>query len=242
MEETAVVIVRTFITFITLLIYTRMLGKQQMSNLSFFDYITGITIGSIGAGLATDLTGKAWGHWVGLSTFILITFLLQMITLKNRRLSKMVDSEAIIVVQDGKILEGNLNKVRVKKDELMILLRQKAVFDLTQVEYALLESNGSLSILLKQQYRPLTLKDLHIHTRKLHLTTEVIYDGEVLTQNLKEREKDEGWLRAELKKRDVESLDDITYAAILPDNSLYIDLKQDSLKDHADISDYDNQD
>lgn len=111
-----VVIVRSIISFFSLLIYTRILGKQQMGNLSYFDYINGITIGSIAGTLATDLSSKGWVHFVGLTTFIVITFMLQYITIKSRYISKVVDSEPTIVIQNGKMLEQSLSRMRVKSD------------------------------------------------------------------------------------------------------------------------------
>lgn len=231
MEETAVVVVRAIITFFSLLIYTRILGKQQMGNLSFFDYINGITIGSIGASLATDLSTKAWVHWVGLTTFILIALGLQFGTLKNRNLSKVVTSDPIVVIQQAKILEKNLNKMRVTKDELMVLLRQKDIFDITQVEFAILEPNGKVSVLLKSEFRPVTNYDMDHHVPKSNLTVDVVYDGIILQKNLEQRKKDVDWLYEQIKKQGTQKVKDIAYAGILPNNKLYIDLFEDKISD-----------
>ncbi len=234
MEETLVAVVRAVITFFTLLIFTRMLGKQQVGNLSFFDYINGITIGSMAASLATDLGTRAWLHFVGLATFVFIAFFMQIITIKSRRLSKIIDSEPTIVIQKGKILEENLAKMRVKKDELMVLLRQKGFFDITHAEYALLEPNGQLSVMPREDFRPITPGDYQLLTKKLQLMSEVVVDGQVLKQNLKERNKDEQWLKEEIKRLGVEDIKDISYAALLPDGTLYIDRYQDGLEDQSD--------
>jgi uncharacterized membrane protein YcaP (DUF421 family) len=238
MEETLVVMVRAFITFFTLLIYTRILGKQQMGNLSFFDYITGITIGSIGANLATDLASKAWVHWVGLSTFIGITLCLQYATLKSRYFSKVVDSEPTIVIQEGKILEDNLSKLRVKYDELMVLLRQKEVFEIPKVKYAILEPNGKLSVLLKGEHQPLTPKDIAISPQKSNIVTEVIYDGILIKQNLEQRNVTEEWLVQKLAEKGIQSFKEVSFAAVLPNGTLYVDLYHDGVGNNADISDY----
>ena len=188
MEETVVVVVRAMIAFFTLLIYTRLLGKQQMGNLTYFDYINGITIGSIGGTVATDLSSKAWVHWVGLTVFIVLTFAFQWSTLKSRYFAKMVDGEPTVVIQHGKILEQNLSSIRVKFDELMMLLRQKNIFDVTQVEYAILEPDGNLSVLPKAEYLPLTPKDMHIPVSPSRLVTELIMDGVIAEQNLRTAE------------------------------------------------------
>lgn len=226
-NETIVVIVRATITFFTLLIYTRMLGKQQMSNLTFFDYINGITIGSIGGGLATDLTMKAWVHWVGLTTFIALTFLMQIITLNSRHWAKIADSEPVLVIRDGQILEKSIRNMRVKKDEIMLLLREKGVFDLTHAAYAFLEPNGQLSVLLKEEYRPVTPKDLHLPVKPIQPMTEVIYEGNILYANLTKLGKDEEWLNEQITQKGASKVSEVSYAAILPNGSFYVDLLND---------------
>ncbi len=238
MEETLVVIVRSVIAFVVLLIYTRVLGKQQMSNLSYFDYINGITIGSIAGTLATDLSAKGWIHFVGLTVFVLITLLFQYVTLKNRYFSKAVDAEPTVVIQNGKILEKSLSQMRVKYDELMILLRQKNIFNHTQVAYAILEPNGNLSVMPKAEYQSLTPNDMKIPVSPAELMTELIMDGVLLEQNLKQKNKDMKWLQGELQKQGIDDVKKIAFAAILPNGELYIDQFEDGISQKADISDY----
>lgn len=237
MEETWVVAVRAIIAFLTLIIYTRVLGKQQMGNLTYFDYINGITIGSIAGTFATDLSSKAWIHFVALTIFTIITIIFQYITLKNRTISKLMDSDPTLVIQNGKILEQNLHKMRVKFDELTMMLRQKDVFDITTLDYAILEPDGSLSVVLKPENQPVTAKDMHMHPPKNKLMTEIIIDGKLIKQNLEERNKDTNWLSEQLKKQKV-TVQDIAFAAILPNDKLYIDLFKDKITEKIDMGDY----
>ncbi|OME83831.1 hypothetical protein BK122_09230 [Paenibacillus pabuli] len=237
MEETWVVAVRSIIAFLTLIIYTRVLGKQQMGNLTYFDYINGITIGSIAGTFATDLSSKAWIHFVALTIFTIITIIFQYITLKNRTISKLMDSDPTLIIQNGKILEQNLSKMRVKFDELTMMLRQKDVFDITTLDYAILEPDGSLSVVLKPENQPVTAKDMHMHPPKNKLMTEIIIDGLLIKQNLEERNKDTNWLSEQLKKQKV-TIQDIAFAAILPNDKLYIDLFKDKITEKIDMGDY----
>ncbi|MFK0521932.1 DUF421 domain-containing protein [Paenibacillus illinoisensis] len=237
MEETWVVAVRSIIAFLTLIIYTRVLGKQQMGNLTYFDYINGITIGSIAGTFATDLSSKAWIHFVALTIFTIITIIFQYITLKNRMISKLMDSDPTVVIQNGKILEQNLHKMRVKFDELTMMLRQKDVFDITTLDYAILEPDGSLSVILKPENQPVTAKDMHMHPPKSKLMTELIIDGVLIKQNLKERNKDMNWLTEQLKKKNI-TIQDIAFAAILPNDKLYVDLFEDQFSEKTDMGDY----
>ncbi|KAJ3198429.1 hypothetical protein HK101_004199 [Irineochytrium annulatum] len=237
MEETWVVAVRSIIAFLTLIIYTRVLGKQQMGNLTYFDYINGITIGSIAGTFATDLSSKAWIHFVALTIFTIITIIFQYITLKNRTISKLMDSDPTLIIQNGKILEQNLSKMRVKFDELTMMLRQKDVFDITTLDYAILEPDGSLSVVLKPENQPVTAKDMHMHPPKSKLMTEIIIDGLLIKQNLEERNKDINWLSEQLKKQKI-TIQDIAFAAILPNDKLYVDLFKDKITDKIDMGDY----
>ncbi|MDQ0655876.1 MULTISPECIES: DUF421 domain-containing protein [unclassified Paenibacillus] len=237
MEETWVVAVRSIIAFLTLIIYTRVLGKQQMGNLTYFDYINGITIGSIAGTFATDLSSKAWIHFVALTIFTIITIIFQYITLKNRTISKLMDSDPTLIIQNGKILEQNLSKMRVKFDELTMMLRQKDVFDITTLDYAILEPDGSLSVVLKPENQPVTAKDMHMHPPKSKLMTEIIIDGLLIKQNLEERNKDINWLSEQLKKQKI-TIQDIAFAAILPNDKLYVDLFEDKITEKIDMGDY----
>lgn len=237
-DETLVVVVRSIITFFSLLIYTRLLGKQQMGNLSYFDYINGITIGSVAGTLATDLSSKAWVHWVGLTVFILLTFLFQFLTMKSRFFSKVVDSEPTVVMQNGKILEQNIKKMRIRHDEIMMLLRQKNIFDPTHVEFAILESDGNISVLPKAEYQPVTPNDMQIPVKPANITTEIIIDGRILEQNLRQRKKDLHWLRLQLQACGVSEVKEVSFAAILPNDMLYVDKFKDHIREESDMSDY----
>ncbi|WP_182200973.1 DUF421 domain-containing protein [Paraliobacillus salinarum] len=238
LDEALVVIVRVVISFFSLLIFTRILGKQEVGQLTFFDYINGITIGSIAATLATDLSSKVWAHWVGLAGYAILTGVLQYVTVKNRYLGKVLDGEPTVVIENGKILEKNLKKMRIKMSELMMLLRDKGVFDITQVEYAIIEINGGLSVLQKANNLPVTPKDLHIPSTPSRLSTEVIQDGIVIEQNLKQRKKDIDWLNGQLKGRGITDVKEVAYALILPNEQLYIDKYEDHIGDEADMGDY----
>lgn len=238
MEETLVVVVRGVIAFFTLLIFARLLGKQQMANLTFFDYINGITIGSIAGTLATDLETKALAHWVGLATFVALTFLFQYLTLKSRYFAKVVDGQPVMVIANGKMLEKNLAISRIKKDDLLMMLRQKNIFDITQVAYAIYEPDGNLSVLPKAEYQPLTPKDLNLTVKPAGLMTELIVDGQLLEQNLRQRKKDKEWLQWQLMAHGVGDIKEVSFAAILPDGQLYVDKYSDRIGNEYDIGDH----
>lgn len=238
MNEGLVVFVRSIIGFFSLLIFAKILGKQQISQLSFFDYVLGITIGSIAATLTTDLSSRAWPHFVGLLTWALLGYVMEYITLKWRYASKYIDGEPTIIIMNGKIMENALRKMKYKVSDIMGLLRNKDVFDLSQVDFAIIETNGQLSVLKKPEYEPLTPKDMSILKAPTGISTELIYDGILMHQNLKQLNKTEKWLMDQLKMQEIKDISEVFLATLTPSGSLYVDKYEDHLQKITDIGDY----
>ncbi|MBW6408677.1 DUF421 domain-containing protein [Clostridium weizhouense] len=238
MNEGLVVLVRSIIGFFSLLIFAKILGKQQISQLSFFDYVLGITIGSMASTLTTDLSSRAWPHFVGLLVWSILGYSMEYITLKWRYASKYIDGEPTIIIMDGKIMENALRKMKYKVSDIMGLLRNKDVFDLSQVDFAIIEPNGQLSVLKKPQYEPLTPKDMNITKAPSGISTELIYDGIIMHQNLKQLNKTEKWLIDQLKMYQVKDVSEIFLATLTPSGSLYIDKYDDHTVKITDIGDY----
>lgn len=236
--EDFMVVVRGVIGFFTLLIFTRLLGKQQIGQLSFFDYILGITIGSIAANLTTDLTSRAWPHWVGLAVWSILVVALQWLTLKWRYAGKYIDGEPTVVIMNGKIMENTMKKLRYRTSELLEQLRLQNVFDISQVEFAVLEVNGQLSVLKKSQYQTVTTQDLGISTNYQGIGTELIYDGVVVEQNLRQVNLDRTWLDDQLRIQGINDPSEVFLANLDTQGKLYIDKYKDHLQKITDIGDY----
>jgi uncharacterized membrane protein YcaP (DUF421 family) len=230
MSEGMVVFVRGIIAFFTLLIYTRLLGKQQVSHLTFFEYVLGITIGSIASSMTVDLSSRAWPHFVGLTTWFLAVYILQIITVKFRKVSAFIDGKPAIVIVNGKILEEVLRTNRFKLSELLEMLRDKGVFDVAEVDYAIIETSGKLSVLKKPQYQSLTPMDMKIKTNRKGLSTELIYDGKVLNDNLKQRNLNYAWLKEVLAKEGIKTIKDVFLMTIDEGGNIYIDLYKDQIE------------
>ncbi|GIM30454.1 DUF421 domain-containing protein [Clostridium polyendosporum] len=238
MSEWLVVLVRSIISFFTLLIFAKILGKQQISQLAFFDYVLGITIGSIAATLTTDLSSRAWPHWVGLFTWAILGYLMEYITMKWRYAGKYIDGEPAIVIMNGKIMEDALKKMKYRVSDIMALLRNKSVFDLKEVDFAIIEPNGQLSVLKKGQYQSLTAKDMNISKTSSGISTELIYDGILIEQNLRQLNKDKNWIISQLKMQGITDISEVFLATLNPAGSLYIDKYEDHIKKITDIGDY----
>ncbi|MEY8350199.1 DUF421 domain-containing protein [Bacillus cereus] len=194
------VIIRSFVLLIILFSMTKLLGKRQISQLSFFEYVAGLTIGNITAEVATGLERNFWHGISSMLVFSLVPFFAGMVALKNKRLRNFIEGKATIFIKDGKVLEDNLKKENYTIDELLELLRKKDVFNIADVEFAVLESGGELNVLLKRDKQPLTPKDIGLQVAPAKETQTVIMDGNVLDEPLSASGHNRAWLHAELEK------------------------------------------
>jgi uncharacterized membrane protein YcaP (DUF421 family) len=236
-SQVVIVVFRGFFSFLSLLVLTHLMGKKQVSQLTFFEYVTGITIGSIASSLTVDLDLQLIPVWTGLLVWTLGTIVIGMVTTHSRPLAKLIEGEPTIVIQNGQILEKNMQQMNYTVDDLMMQLRQAKVFNIADVEFALLEPNGMLSVLVKSQSQPLTPRDLHIPTAYEGLSAELIVDGKIVEPNLSQLNLSREWLLGELAKRN-HRLEDVYYAEIDTQGNLYIDLRDDldGLPQEQDIS------
>ncbi len=224
LNEALVVLVRSLIGFFTLFVFARLLGKQEISQLSFFDYVLGITIGSIAASLSVDLSSRAWPHWVGLFTWTITVFALQLITFKSKNANRYLVGEPIILIKNGLVMEDNMKKLRYTIADLLKQLRNKDVFDLSRVDFAILETNGQLSVLLKPEYQCTTPGDMNITPPVSGLSTELIYSGIIIESNLKAAGLDRLWLDTQLKLNGINSPSEVFAATYnQASTNLYID-------------------
>lgn len=238
MNEGLVVVVRSIISFFTLLIFARFLGKQQIGQLTFFDYTLGITIGSIAGSLSTDLNSRAWPYWAGLFSWAILGLTMQKVTLKWSYASKYIEDQPTIVIMNGKILEDSLKKTRFRISDILGFLRNKNIFDISQVDFAIIETNGQLSVQKKPQYETLTAKDMNISKKPTGISTELIYEGKIVEENLVELNITQDWLIDQLRKQDIYDISNVFFAELNPSGSLYIDKYEDRIKKILDIGDY----
>jgi uncharacterized membrane protein YcaP (DUF421 family) len=229
-SEGLIVFTRSIVAFFTLLIFARLLGKQQVSQLTFFEYILGISIGSIAASLSVDLTSRAWPHWVGLTTWTAIVFLFQYLRIKYKKFSQYLVGEPTVVIMDGKIMEDAMRKIRYTISELLEQLREKGVFNLNQVEFAVLETDGKLSVLVRPEYLPVTPRDMSLSVQSSGMAKQLIFNGIVLEENLISYNLDMAWLMDQLNKNGISSPAEVFLMARNNNGELYIDKYSDHIK------------
>lgn len=191
------VILTSILSVAALFIITKIMGHKQVSQLDFFDYISGITIGSVGAELATDLE-EPWKPLTALIIYGAISLLISMLTNKFPRTRKYINGTPSILMNDGKLYRKNLKKAKLDLSEFMLLCREQGYFDLNEIQAVVFEYNGKLSILPKAAYRPITPTDMKITAEATHFGTEIIMDGRVMSENLRRLGKDGSWLEYQL--------------------------------------------
>ncbi|MCL2572545.1 MAG: DUF421 domain-containing protein [Defluviitaleaceae bacterium] len=197
----------SLIAIIALFILTRIMGKKQMAQLNFFDYVIGISIGSIASEYAVVRDIHAAEGLTAMSVFTLFSLILSYISMKSYKGRKLLDGSPVILIENGKIIDKSLRKTQVNINDLLEECRQKNIFDIAQVEFAILETSGRLSILSKSQNRPLTPKDMEIPAPYEGLCTNIVIDGKIINKNV-----DEAWLMEELTKQGISSYKDVLLA------------------------------
>ncbi|MEQ6353388.1 DUF421 domain-containing protein [Lysinibacillus sp. M3] len=217
------IVVQTIITFFVLLTLARFLGKKQLSHLTFFNYVTGITIGSIAANMVILKTILFTKFLVSLIVWCGLTSLISYIALKSGKARVILDGQPTIVIKKGKIDRAALASTKINIDDLTMMIRQYQVFSITEIDYAILEPNGMLSILKKPEFQNTQKTDLKIYpSAPAFIPLEIITDGKLLPRNLLEVGKSREWLDNELNKANVKTIQEVLYAEIQPDGNIFI--------------------
>ncbi|MCL6571108.1 MAG: DUF421 domain-containing protein [Bacillus sp. (in: Bacteria)] len=194
------VVFRAILFMIILFFITKFLGKKQLSQLSFFEYVTGITIGGIAAIVILEVRHSIFIGGSAIVVMATIPYIVGLISLKSKKFRDFVEGKGSVFIKDGKIMEDNMKKERYTTDELLELLRKKDVFQVSDVEFAVLEATGDLSVLLKKVNLPLTPKDVNIAVSSVKEPQTVIMDGQILDEPLATIGRSRSWLHTELEK------------------------------------------
>ena len=226
------IIIRTLLSFLILLSLTRIMERKEISEMTFLNFSSGIAIGSIAGNLAFNQHLSILNGIISLIGWSLFTLLSGRIVIKSKKARKVIDGEPLIIIKNGKIMEKPLRKVNLDLDTLTALLRQKDIFSITEVEYAIFEITGKLSVMKKDNKQPVTKGDMNIvnpQKKLLPTITEVVSDGIINITNLEKLNLNTGWLNEQLLQAGIKTISDVFYAEVQPDNKLYIDSKNDNL-------------
>ncbi|HEX2947078.1 MAG TPA: DUF421 domain-containing protein [Clostridia bacterium] len=215
--------VRLVATYFAMLIMARLMGKIQLTQLTFFNYITGITVGTVTATMIFTPGFILAKGLYALALWGLLTMLMEYLSIKSIGLRRIIDGQPVILIQHGEVVKSALYKTRLNLDQLKMLLRKENVYDMKEVDYAILENNGELSVLKKDEFKNTLKKDLGLPLNPAsNMPTEVISDSRILDDNLKRINLDRNWLRNEISKLGFRRTEDIFYAEVASDGQLYV--------------------
>lgn len=212
--ELSDVALRAIISLVSLFLITKMLGKKQVSQLSLFDYVIGISIGNFAAEMTINIESQYLNGIVAVTIFGVVAYIVSILTMKSIWLRRYFMGTPTLLIQDGKLLEKNFKKVKYDMNDLLEQCRTNGYFDLNEIRYAIMEANGSLSILPKTQERPVKVKDMDLKPAPEGLCANVIIDSKIMPNNLKNFGKDSAWLEKELKVKGYQDTSKILLATL----------------------------
>ncbi|MEC0236414.1 DUF421 domain-containing protein [Paenibacillus kribbensis] len=221
---------RSISAFTLMMLIARILGKSTIAQMTYHDFVAVITLGAITANLAFNNTISIGILLTSLLTFTGIAYLLMFFSMKNRKLRSWFSGKPTVLIQEGKIMESNMRKLKITLDTLNQELRGKNIFNIQDVQYAVLELNGSISVLPKPESQPVTRKDLHLKNQsEPAFPIELIMDGDIIDANLQQNHITREWLHSQIKKKGL-SIENVNYAVISSNGNLYFDEYKDQIE------------
>ena len=202
-----IIFMRSIGSIVSLFFFTKLMGKKQVSQLNLFDYTIGITIGSVAAEVSLNRKMDFFDGVVVMATYTMISLLFVYITNKSIKLRRFLNGVPILLIENGQIIEKGLLKAKLDINDLLEEARRNGYFDISEIEYAVMEQTGSISFLLKSKYLPLTPKDMKIKVPYKGLTSNLVIDGNIMFNNLKAIKKDKKWLRTRITKNNIKLKD-----------------------------------
>ncbi|MGG4144928.1 DUF421 domain-containing protein [Paenibacillus algorifonticola] len=207
MQDWLEITLRTLSSVVILFVMTKLLGKRQISQLSLFEYITGITMGNIASYISLDLDNEWYLGIVALFVWVIVSVAFEFATMKSKMIRNFIDGQGSVLIKKGKLLEKNLKKERMTLDELLEQLRKKDVYRMADVEFAIMEQSGEINVLLKKEHQPLTADIIGLQVEPEAEATTIIMDGKVLKKALRESGHDDNWLNKKLRDQRIEVKD-----------------------------------
>ena len=193
------IVLTSALSLAILFIIAKIMGFRQISEMSFFDYVIGITIGSIAAEMATNIDVEWWHGVVAMSVYGLLGFLISLSTQKSIKMRKFISGQPIVLIDKGKILRENLNKARIEINDLLTSARGNGYFNLSDIDYAIMETTGKISFQPVALKRPLNPKDFNFAPQREGLYYNLVIDGQIMEKDLKNAKISETELKKQVK-------------------------------------------
>jgi uncharacterized membrane protein YcaP (DUF421 family) len=221
---------RTAILYLAVLVAIRIMGKREVGQLSAFDLVVAIMIAELAAMSMEQIEMPLHEGLIPIFTLVALEILLSYLSLKSHTIRTIVDGAPSIVIANGKIIEKELRKLRYNMNDLLGQLREKDVPNIADVQYAVLETSGELSVVLKGEKRPVTPEDLGLPVKYEGMPTPLIFDGHIHYKNLRGLQLDEDWLLCEIRKKGLTQVAEVLFASLDTNGKLYISEKEERVK------------
>ncbi|MCR8642636.1 DUF421 domain-containing protein [Paenibacillus sp. N1-5-1-14] len=229
MPDVLEICIRTVLAVVVLFLLTKLLGKRQVTQLSLFEYITGITIGNLAGSISLDVDTDWYLGVVALLLWAVVSLGIEFIQMKSKKIRDFIDSTGTVLIRSGKILENNLRKEKLTVDELMAQLRKKRAFHLADVEFAIIEPSGDLNVLLTRENQPLTPKDIGLYVEPEEVPQIIIMDGKLQDKGLIASGFTREWLNQHLQQLDMK-IEEILVGQVHSNGKMYIDAYNDNIE------------
>lgn len=226
MIEILYIIALSLGSIIAIFILTKLMGYRQMSQMSMFDYIIGITIGSIAAEMSTSLEENFVQPLTAMIVYALAAVLLAWITSKSIKARRVIEGSPLILLSHGELYRDHLKKAKMDVTEFLTQCRVNGYFDISKLECAILEGNGKISFLPKAGERPLTPTDMQLSPAQDYMVANVILDGKIMSENLKHTGNDVKWLHGQIKAQGAKKVEDVLLATCDRSNQVTVYLKE----------------
>ncbi len=215
------VIINSVVSVIYLFIIAKLLGKKQIAQLEFIDYVIGISLGSIAAEMATDDQNPFYYYLIAMAIYFIFAYLLSIIGRKGTWLKRVVQGHPSMIIYEGKLNYMEIKKCKVDINDILAMLRSQGYFDIDDVAFAVLETSGELSVMPKGNKRPVVIEDLNKENPPSQITNYLIADGNISYSGLNEINKDKEWLFKRLKIKSKKDLKQIFLCSYDPNTDKF---------------------
>ena len=222
----AIVFIRTLIVYFSLLIAMRLMGKRQLGEMELSEFVVAALIADLASHPLQDIGIPMLNGLIPIFTLFCLEVIISGVTMKSIKLRGLLYGKPSIIINHGKINQKEMKKNRFTADELTEELRTQSVMDISTIEYAILETNGQLNIVLTPENRPVTASQMNVQTEDTGYTAIVVSDGRVLQSNLRLMGRDENWLKKQLKSAGIDKPGDVFLMMANGADQIYVARKE----------------
>ena len=221
LQKIITTVLKSIIAYVVLLVLGRLMGRKMISRITLFDFLISVTLGSLAVRMSLGNESSLLLTIISAVVITSMALISDQLSIKSYLFRKIEEGEPIILIQEGELQYESLLKAKISISKLLMLLRQKDIFDIEDVDYAIFENDGCLSVLLKSDKLPAAAGELKISKPKSRLSVDFIVDGKIILKNLN-NQYTKGWLLQQLQSQGIDRPEQVFYASVSKTGKLYI--------------------